>query len=52
MKDFATGWDNGLNAHGRPASVAMSDDGRLFVGNDVNGDIFLGGPGSQLTSAE
>ncbi len=40
MKDFATGWDDGIHAHGRPAAVAMSADGRLFVGNDVNGDIF------------
>jgi glucose/arabinose dehydrogenase len=40
MKDFATGWDDGLHLHGRPAAVAMSADGRLFVGNDVNGDIF------------
>lgn len=46
MKDFATGWDNGQNAHGRPAAVAMSDDGRLFVGNDVNGDIFWVAPAS------
>ncbi len=44
MKDFATGWDDGLRAHGRPAAVAMSDDGRLFVDNDVNGDIFWVAP--------
>ena len=40
MKDFATGWDDGQKEHGRPAAVAMSADGRLFLGNDVNGDIF------------
>jgi glucose/arabinose dehydrogenase len=40
MKDFATGWDDGFKEFGRPAAVAMSDDGRLFVGNDVTGDIF------------
>ena len=40
MKDFVTGWDDGLHLHGRPAAVAMSADGRLFLGNDVNGDIF------------
>jgi glucose/arabinose dehydrogenase len=40
MKDFATGWDDGLKLHGRPAAVAMSADGRLFLANDVNGDIF------------
>jgi glucose/arabinose dehydrogenase len=39
MKDFATGWDDFVKAHGRPAAVAMSADGRLFLGNDVNGDI-------------
>jgi glucose/arabinose dehydrogenase len=38
--DFATGWDNGENAHGRPATLAFAPDGRLFVGNDINGDIF------------
>ena len=40
MVDFATGWDDTVHAHGRPSAVAMSTDGRLFVGNDVNGDIF------------
>jgi glucose/arabinose dehydrogenase len=39
MSDFATGWDDGSRAHGRPAAVVMADDGRLFVANDVNGDI-------------
>jgi glucose/arabinose dehydrogenase len=38
--DFGTGWDDGRLAHGRPATVAFSPDGRLFVGNDINGDIF------------
>lgn len=40
MSDFATGWDTGKNDHGRPASATFSDDGRLFIGNDTNGDIF------------
>jgi glucose/arabinose dehydrogenase len=39
MVDFATGWDDGTHAHGRPASVAFSNDGRLFLGNDTNGII-------------
>ena len=38
MKDFATGWA-GSHAHGRPANVAFAPDGRLFLGNDYNGDI-------------
>ena len=40
MVDFATGWDDGTLAHGRPAAVDFSADGRLFVGNDGNGVIF------------
>jgi glucose/arabinose dehydrogenase len=40
MSDFATGWDNGARAHGRPANVTFSADGRLFLGNDNSGDIF------------
>jgi glucose/arabinose dehydrogenase len=39
MVDFATGWDDGTLAHGRPAAVAFAPDGRLFLGNDTNGDI-------------
>jgi glucose/arabinose dehydrogenase len=39
MTDFATGWDDGKRAHGRPAPVAFSTDGRLFLGNDNDGTI-------------
>jgi hypothetical protein len=39
MVDFATGWDDGTLEHGRPAAVAFSSDGRLFVANDNNGVI-------------
>ena len=39
MSDFATGWDDGTYAHGRPAALAFSPDGRLFIANDRNGDI-------------
>ncbi len=39
MSDFATGWDNVNQAHGRPTAVAFSVDGRLFLTNDSNGDI-------------
>jgi glucose/arabinose dehydrogenase len=40
MSDFATGWDDGTQAHGRPSSITFAPDGRLFVGNDVDGTIF------------
>ncbi len=40
MDVFATGWDDGTHAHGRPAAVAFAPDGRLFLGNDNDGDIF------------
>ncbi len=39
MMDFATGWDDMMLSHGRPAAVAFAADGRLFLGNDNNGDI-------------
>lgn len=38
--DFATGWDDGQSDHGRPAAATFAADGRLFIANDVNGDIF------------
>ena len=37
--DFAVGWDNGMKAHGRPAAITFSPDGRLFLSNDTNGTI-------------
>jgi glucose/arabinose dehydrogenase len=40
MNDFATGWDDGRFLNGRPAAVAFASDGRLFLGNDINGQIF------------
>ena len=42
--DFATGWDDGLHQHGRPAGVSFARDGRAFISNDVNGDIFWVAP--------
>lgn len=39
MVDFATGYDDGSQAHGRPAAVTFSADGRMFVTNDATGDI-------------
>ncbi len=39
MMDFATGWDDGAQDHGRPAAVTFAPDGRLFIGDDMNGVI-------------
>ena len=39
QSDFATGWDDGLQDHGRPADLAIAPDGRLFLANDTSGDI-------------
>jgi glucose/arabinose dehydrogenase len=40
MSDFVTGYEDGTRAHGRPAAIEFAPDGRMFVGNDNNGDIF------------
>jgi glucose/arabinose dehydrogenase len=37
--EFATGWDDGLQDHGRPASIAFAADGRLFLGDDHLGAV-------------
>jgi glucose/arabinose dehydrogenase len=39
-EDFLNGWDDNLHDHGRPADITVSPDGRLFISNDQNGDIF------------
>ncbi len=39
MLDFATGWDTGMQNHGRPAAIAFAPDGRMFVGDDWSGVI-------------
>jgi len=44
MTDFATGWDDGRRLHGRPANVAFARDGRLFIGNDNDGNIIWVAP--------
>ncbi|MFT3840099.1 MAG: hypothetical protein QM723_24135 [Myxococcaceae bacterium] len=44
LQDFATGWDDGQLDHGRPSDVAVSPDGRVFISNDVNGEIFWMAP--------
>jgi glucose/arabinose dehydrogenase len=44
VPDFATGWDDGTRSHGRPAAVTFSADGRAFIANDIDGDIFWVAP--------
>jgi hypothetical protein len=44
MTDFGTGWDDGRRLHGRPANVTFARDGRLFIGNDNDGDIIWVAP--------
>ncbi len=39
MLEFASGWDDNMHDHGRPAPVAFAADGRLFLGNDRDGTI-------------
>ncbi len=39
MHVFASGWDDGKFDHGRPEDATFSPDGRLFLANDLNGDI-------------
>ena len=49
IADFATGWDDGSLSHGRPADAAFAPDGRLFIANDVTGEIFWIAPVPELT---
>ncbi len=44
ISDLATGWDDGSQLHGRPAAITFAKDGRAFIANDVNGDIFWVAP--------
>jgi glucose/arabinose dehydrogenase len=44
MMDFATGWDDGRQDHGRPAPIAFAPDGRMFVGDDQLGVVFWVAP--------
>ncbi len=44
MSDFARGWDDGQRQHGRPSAVEFAEDGRMFVGNDNDGNIFWVAP--------
>jgi glucose/arabinose dehydrogenase len=40
LRDFATGWDDHTQSHGRPAAIAFAPDGRMFIGDDWSGVIF------------
>jgi glucose/arabinose dehydrogenase len=40
MRDFATGWDDHSKGHGRPSAITFAKDGRLFLANDNDGNIF------------
>jgi glucose/arabinose dehydrogenase len=48
MQDFVTGWDaaahGGVNDHGRATTVTFGADGRMYVGDDTNGEIFWVAP--------
>ena len=39
MHVLARGWDDGKFDHGRPEDLTFAPDGRLFLANDLNGDI-------------
>jgi glucose/arabinose dehydrogenase len=42
--DFVTGWDDGLQDHGRATAVTFGPDGRMYVGDDTKGEIFWVAP--------
>jgi hypothetical protein len=48
MADFLTGWEDPdprkTRLHGRPTSIEFAADGRMFVGNDTDGNIFWVAP--------
>jgi glucose/arabinose dehydrogenase len=44
IASFATGWDDGSQKHGRPGDAAFAPDGRLFVADDYEGEIFWVAP--------
>lgn len=44
IRDFATGWDDQTNAHGRPTVATFGPDGRLYIGDDTAGEILWVAP--------
>jgi glucose/arabinose dehydrogenase len=39
LLEFASGWDDGFQDHGRPAPIAFAPDGRMFLGDDQKGVV-------------
>jgi glucose/arabinose dehydrogenase len=39
-EDFATGWLEGREAHGRPVDLAVARDGSLFLSDDAQGVVY------------
>jgi glucose/arabinose dehydrogenase len=54
LSDFGVGWYlNGASQnHGRPASITFAPDGRMFIGNDINGDIIWVSPVTTATAGD
>jgi glucose/arabinose dehydrogenase len=48
MRDFATGWDDMMTDHGRPAPITFAPDGRLFIGDDQLGAVVWIAPTSLM----
>jgi glucose/arabinose dehydrogenase len=44
ITDFATGWDDGTRAHGRPTVATFGPDARLYIGDDTANEIFWVAP--------
>jgi glucose/arabinose dehydrogenase len=46
LTDFATGWpeSSAVQPQGRPSALTFAPDGRLFLANDQDGDIFWMAP--------
>ena len=44
VTDFATGWDDKTNSHGRPTVATFGPDGRLYIGDDTASEIFWVAP--------
>jgi glucose/arabinose dehydrogenase len=52
MMDFVTGWDDHTISHGRATALAFGGDGRLYIGDDTQGEIFWVAPVSLMQAAK